>query len=94
MGLGDLKKKVGGLASKKLQDQFNLNDLLSDSFVKKHTKLDSVKELINKSGFDVDSIVKFKDIPEGKLDTYIKSISSFGSWKELLAKAAAFKKSK
>ena len=94
MGLGDFKKMAGDLASKKLQEQFNVDALLSDSFIKEDTSLNSVKELVNKSGFDVKSIADFKDVPERKLDSYIKSISSFGSWKDLLTKAVQFKQSK
>ncbi len=93
MSFGNLKKMAGDLASNKLQEHVNLEELLSDSFLKDNTKLNSLKELVEKSGFDIKSIAGLKDIPEEKLDKYIKSISSFGSWKELLAKAAAFKAS-
>lgn len=94
MGLDDLTKSLGGLGGlgDKLDlDNLKLDELLSDSFIAKHTQLKSVKEFIDKSGFDVKSILDFKNLPAGKLDGFVKSISSFGSWKEMLAKAAGGK---
>jgi hypothetical protein len=90
MGLEDLTKSLGGLGGlgDKLDlDNFKLDELFNDTFIAKNTTLKTVKEFIDKSGFDVNSILDFKNLPVDKLDVFVKSISSFGSWKDMLAKA-------
>ncbi|MFD0710717.1 hypothetical protein [Paenibacillus sp. GCM10027626] len=92
MDFGKLAKMAGDLTGGKLDlDNLNLADIITDTFIANNTKLDSVKTFIEKSGFDVSSLLDFKNIPVDKLDSFIKSISSFGSWKEMLMKAVAGK---
>jgi hypothetical protein len=94
MDFKNISKSGGSLFSKigfdtlKLDD-LDLDEIISDEFISKNTILASLKEFIEKSGFDVNSISGFKYLPIEKRDSFVKSISSFGSWRELLEKALA-----
>ena len=88
----DLKKMAGDMAGKVVADKLNLNELIDESFLSKFTQVDSVKEFLDRADFDAKSITDLKNVDEGKLNSYVKKISNFGSWKDLLAKAVAEKK--
>ncbi|MFO8191286.1 MAG: hypothetical protein R6U08_00685 [Bacillota bacterium] len=87
MDLKKLGKMAGNLAKNVDLDNLDLEEVITDQFINKNTKLDSVKSFIEKSGFDISKITDFTNLPAEKLDSYVKSISSFGSWKEMLIKA-------
>ena len=87
MDFNKLSKLAGDLGGKVDLDNLNLDQIITDEFIAKNTTLASVKAFIDKSGFDVKSIVDFKNLPMEKLDVYVKSISSFDSWKDMLMKA-------
>lgn len=72
-------------------NNIKLDEIITDKFIKDNTTLDSVKSFIEKSGFDVSSILDFKNLPVDKIDAFVKSVSGFGSWQDLLAKAAGGK---
>ncbi len=85
----DLKDGLGtamDIASKVAGDDFDLKEVITDNFIKENTKLETVKELLGKVGVNSLDDIQGK-IPQ--LDSVIKQFSSFGSWKELVAKAAA-----
>ncbi len=86
-----ISKMAGDLGGKIDLDNIKLESIINDSFIAENTKLDSVKSFIEKSGLDVKNITDLTKIPTDKLDSYVKSISSFGSWKEMLMKAVANK---
>ncbi len=84
----DLKDGLDGamdMVSKVAGDNFDLKEIVTDKFINENTKLGSVKELLGKVGID-----SFDDIQDKipQLDSVIKQFSSFGSWQELIAKAA------
>jgi hypothetical protein len=92
-GLSDLRKKLDTLASN-AKDLGNtksasLTDILTAEFIARHTKFANADELFADSGFDVSGHAAFEAIPEDKLDTFINSVSSFGSWREMLNSAGA-----
>lgn len=92
MNLGNIGKSIGNLIDGKLDlNKLNLEEILTDQFIQNNTTLDSVKSFLDQSGFNISSLLDLKNIPLSKLDTYIKSISSFGSWKDFLLKAAGSK---
>ncbi len=87
----DFKKKFNELAGD-LKEQFNLDDLdldklLSDDFIKNNTTLESVRDFIDKSGFNVENLSDLKDVPQEKLDGFISNVSDFDSLKDMLNKA-------
>lgn len=69
-------------------DHVNLQEVITDQFIKNHTVLESVQQFIEKSGFNISSVVDLKNVSPEKLDSFIKGVSNFGSWKDFLLKAA------
>lgn len=92
-GLDDLSKKLDKLAknAERLGNtkSASLNDILTPEFVAKHTRFASASDFFGAGGFDASSQATFEAIPEGQLDAFIRSESSFASWREMLNTAAA-----
>lgn len=90
-GLKELQKQMDTLSKNvKALDgshEIPLPELLTPEFLQKHTRVSSHTELIEKSGFKVESAEDFKAIPDEEWDAYIRSISSFKSWHEMLSEA-------
>ena len=98
-GLDQFSKKLDQLAknAKELDGthSVSLTDVLTPAFVSQHTRFADADQLFEASGFNANSQADFEAIPEDKLDVFISSESSFGSWKDLLSAAgAAWAKSK
>ena len=92
-GLDSLQKKL-----KKMSDdareiegehQVAISDLLTPSFLAKHTSCANAQELFDRSGFKIDSAKDFKTIPDEEWDQYISSISEFSTWRKMLQAATA-----
>lgn len=90
-GLDEFSKKLNDLAkkAKAIDGQHNLpmNELLTHSFISKHTRFGSAEEMFESSGFKVESQEDFAAIPDAEWDEYIRSISSFTNWQEMLGVA-------
>ncbi|OOE81419.1 hypothetical protein BZG72_11170 [Salinivibrio sp. PR6] len=84
-----LKKMADGARELDGQHQVAIPDLLTESFLAKHTKFTNAQELFDNSGFKIDSPEDFKAIPDDEWDQYISSVSSFESWNEMLQSATA-----
>jgi hypothetical protein len=82
-----LKKMADGARELDGQHQLAIPDLLTDSFLTKHTNFSNAQELFDKSTFKIDSAEDFKAIPDDEWDQYISSISNFESWEEMLQTA-------
>lgn len=92
-GFDDLSKKLDQLANN-AKDLGNtksasLKDILTPEFISQHTKFASADEFFEASGFDVSTQAAFEAIPEDQLDAFVRSVSSFGSWREMLNLAGA-----
>ncbi len=92
-GFDELKNNLNKMAdrAKELEGshQVAIPDLLTESFVKKHTKFKDAQELFDESGFKIDNTEDFKAIPDADWDNYIAGISDFDSWNEMLQAATA-----
>jgi hypothetical protein len=90
-GLDALQNKLNDLANKaqELDGQHNvpLSELLTSSFLSKHTRFLSSNDLFEASGFKVESTEDFESIPDDKWDDFIRSISCFENWQAMLAAA-------
>lgn len=82
-----LKQAAGDLMEQFDLNDLDLNDLLSEDFIKENTNLDSIRDFIEKSGFDIDNLSDLKDVPRKKVNDFISSVSDFDSLGELLKKA-------
>jgi len=82
--LNDLAKKAEELDG---QHTVGLNELLTPSFVSKHTRFANADDLFEASGFKVESQEDFEAIPDAEWDQFIRSVSSFSSWQEMLQAA-------
>lgn len=61
-----------------------MNELLTPSFLATCTLFNSADELFEKSGYKIESQEEFDAIPHERWDEFIRSNTSFGSWKEML----------
>lgn len=90
-GFGELQKKLKKMAdgARELdgQHQVSVVELLTESFLAKHSSFSSAQELFDSSGFKVESAEDFKAIPDAEWDAYIASVSDFKSWSEMLQSA-------
>jgi hypothetical protein len=92
-GLEELGKKLDEL-SKNAEElsqtkSAKMGEILSPEFISKYTRFASADEFFSGGGFDVSSQEAFEAIEEEKLDAFIRSESSFTSWRELLNTAGA-----
>lgn len=91
-GLYQLSRKLDQFAkdTEKLDGTHTvpLVDVLTPAFVSQYTRFSDLDQLFEAGGFSANSLAEFKAIPEGKLDAFISSESSFGSWKEMLSAAS------
>lgn len=90
-GLDKFQKDLKNLANRARgldgSHEIPMDELLSDTFLRKYARISSFSELIEKSGFDVKSEADLRAIPDDAWDSYIRSISSFVSWDAMLSKA-------
>ena len=90
-GFNQLTRKLADLASKAKaldgQHSVPVTELLTSSFISAHTRFADVNQMFEGSGFKIESQEDFSVVPEDKWDEFIRSISSFRSWSEMLAKA-------
>lgn len=84
--LDQLAKNAKGLDG---THSVSLTDVLTPAFVSRHTRFSDAEQLFEAGGFSANSQEEFEAIPEDKLDRFISSESSFGSWKEMLSAAGA-----
>jgi hypothetical protein len=91
-GLDELSKKLDNLAQKAQEldgtHNVSLTEVLSPAFVSAHTRFANADEFFEASGFTFQSKEEFEAIPEGELDKFVQSVSSFGSWQEMLQAAS------
>lgn len=68
---------------------YSLVEILNDRFMNQHTKFSSLKEFIDKSGFDFSSEKGLDEVSSEALDAFVRQNSEFGSWEEMLEDASA-----
>lgn len=84
-GLDRLQEKVEALHG---QHTIPMKDLLTNDFMRLHTKYDSLQAMFDQSPFTVNSQEDFTAIPDDQWDDYIKSHTKFSTWKEMQTQAA------
>lgn len=90
-GFDKLRKRLQEMQNgvKELGDQKNvpLTDLFTPAFMSKYTSVSTLDEFCEKSGFNFSSKEDFENIPQEDLDEYVRSISNFSNWNDMLDNA-------
>lgn len=88
-GLDELQNKLQKMSDglKEIEGSHPMGDIITDTFIKMYTKFNSLQELMDNSGFKIESQDDFKSIPDDDWDKYIASVSKFRNWKEMLDSA-------
>jgi hypothetical protein len=79
--LDTFNKKLDDLASEKT---IPLSELFTPQFLSKYTSFTSLEDMVQKSGFKVETQEDFESIPEKEWNTFIISHSQFSSWEEMM----------
>ncbi len=72
-----------------MNNNYNIsfNMLFSDKFMRKYTNFNSYKDMVNKSGYKLETIEDFEKIPDIELDLFVKENFSFNSWEDMIQEA-------
>ena len=93
MSFEKLSKKLSKLTdnAKELEktSSIPLENLLTSTFLKKYTSLDSLELFIKDSPFTDVSFSNFENISEIELDNYVRTISSFSTWSDFIKTACS-----
>jgi hypothetical protein len=65
----------------------SMSEIFSPEFVSTHTRFSNVDEFFKASGFDVFTQADFEAIPEQLLDSFVRTESSYESWREMVKAA-------
>lgn len=83
--LKDLSTKVEELAG---EHSVPFSELFDEAFMLKYTSCRSIQELMDNSGFKVESQEDFAQIPDDEWDAYIQRVTEFADWKSMMETAA------
>ena len=93
MSFEKLSKKLSKLTdnAKELEKTSSIpfKDLLTSTFLKKYTSLDSLELFIKDSPFTDINFSNFENISELELDNYVRTISSFSTWSDFIKTACS-----
>lgn len=90
-GFNELQKRLQDMqkAAQELDGQQNvpLTELLSEEFISEHTSLSNLEEFFENGEFKFKTREEFDAIPQAQLDEYVRSVSNFEDWEEMLGSA-------
>lgn len=70
-------------------NQVRLVDLFPPAFIRGHSRFGSFENLVEASGFKVESQRDFEDIPDDEWDAFIAAHTTFSNWHDMLQAATA-----
>nr|WP_181717112.1 hypothetical protein [Psychrobacter sp.]QJS05558.1 phage protein [Psychrobacter sp.] len=79
-GLDQLENNVSELSN---TDSIALEDLMNPSFISSCSQYSNFKELIDASGFKIESEKDFTAIPDQEWEQFIQTNTSYESWIEM-----------
>ncbi|WP_050557723.1 hypothetical protein [Leptospira santarosai] len=82
--LNKLQKNIEKVSETK---QVSFNQLFNTNFIKKNTDFSSIDEMLDKSGFQINSNEDFDKIPLVELDNFVRNTTKFPNWKTMLEEA-------
>ena len=77
----DLEKKVDGLSQ---ENNILLGELFTPHFMMKYSQFSSFDEMVEKSGFKVDTQKDFEAIDDIEWDNYVQKTTKISNWQEML----------
>jgi hypothetical protein len=81
--LNDLQKKAESINKQSVP----ISEVLTPSFLLRHTPFGSAEEMYEASGFRIETPEDFEAVPDDEWDAFIRSISSFADWQSMLNEA-------
>lgn len=78
-----LKKMQQKASELEKGQELQLNELFTDSFMKKNTKFSSLDEMLDKSPFTIETQQDFESIPDDLWDDFVRENSKFFNWEEM-----------
>lgn len=72
-----LKKMQQKASELEKGQELQLNELFTDSFMKKNTKFSSLDEMLDKSPFTIETQQDFESIPDDLWDDFVRENSKF-----------------
>jgi len=90
-GVDDLVDKLEEMEEAALgiegDNEVPVEDLLTPAFMQSHTDVDSFKEFLEESQWDVEGQADLGAIPDDEFDEYVAERTSFPDWETMLGKA-------
>ena len=88
-GMDDFQRQIDAFQRKveEIHGEHKLSELLTPAFLRQYTQFTSIEDLIEKSGFNIESQADFDTISQTERDAFIASHTQFSSWDEMLHKA-------
>lgn len=88
-----VEKKLKDLENKarKLEQGTNISfeEMFNPQFMMKYTQFSNFDEMLNKSGFKVETKEDFEAIDDSEWDEYVQKTTQFTNWQEMLNEAGA-----
>ena len=63
---------------------FDFNDVFDAAVMRRYTRYRSFEKFLAGGGFSIACQKDFEELPEEKMDAFIKKASKFSSWQEML----------
>ena len=89
-GFTELQKELDKMqkAAENLDNaQIPIDDLLTNSFMKKYSNFSNFDEFLEAGNFVVNSQEDFEAIPENEMDSHVSKTTKFSSWDDMLGTA-------
>ena len=82
--LEDLQRRAEDLDG---DNNVPFNELFDNEFMSKYTEYKSINEMIDNSGFQVETDEDFKNIPDDEWDEFINEKTNFDNWQAMTNEA-------
>lgn len=90
-GFDDLERKIRELAkgAEDLEGEHSVSfeELFPEVFMRANTDFESIDQMIESSGFKIETTEEFEAIPDDEWDTFIGEHTRFADWDEMMGSA-------
>ncbi len=92
-GFDELNRKLEelGKTAEELdgEQSISFEELFPETFMSANTGFETITQMIEDSGYKVESTEDFKQIPDNEWDAFVSNHTHFQDWKEMLNQAAS-----